>query len=225
MLIEKHKSKFLPKSYQLFQTVNRFMRERDSKLAGIFNRYMWRYRLARSFKGIDADEEMTARTIRGYSEGMRLFLAYTAYDEIRQTEYRINRASYLIGHQIRSDIELSTQIRALPELREAIEISHAVNKPDLKTAILAFYRHRNPNLMPIATAIRHMFAHGDMTVGSFGLTNEKKRQLIRKLSNLMLDKAEEISDKMLRQYIQENWQNPKTHGKGGRAILKLNKAS
>jgi hypothetical protein len=79
--------------------------------------------------------------------------------------------------------------------------------------------------MPIATAIRHMFAHGDMTVGSFGLTNEKKRQLIRKLSNLMLDKNEEISDKMLRQYIQENWQNPKTQGKGGRAILKLNKAS
>jgi hypothetical protein len=225
MPVEKQKSKFLPKSYQLFQTVNRFMRERDAKLAGTFNRYMWRYRLARSFKGIDADEEMTARTIRGYSEGMRLFLAYTAYDEIRQTEYWINKASYSFGHQLRSDIELSAQIRALPELREAIETSHAVNKQDLKTAVLAFYRHRNPNLMPIATAIRHMFAHGDMTVGSFGLTNEKKRQLIRKLSNLLLEKAEEISDKMLHQYILENRQNPKTHGKGGRTILKLNKAS
>jgi hypothetical protein len=142
-----------------------------------------------------------------------------------KTEYRINRASYAIGHQLRSDMDLSAQIRALPELREAIETSPAVNKQDLKIAVSAFYKHRNPDLMPIATAIRHMFAHGDMTVGSFGLTNEKKRQLIKKLSHLLLDKAEEISAKMLRQYILEKVPNLKTHGKGGRAVLKLNKAS
>jgi hypothetical protein len=201
------------------------MRERDSELAGIFNRYMWRYRLARSFKGIDADEEMTARTLRGYSEGMRLFLAYTAYDEIRHTEYRINRASYRNGHVLRSDTELSAQIRALPELKKAIEISPAVNKQELKNAVAAFYRHRNPDLMPIATAIRHMFAHGDMTVGSLGLSNQKKRQLLKSLSNLLLDKAEEIAVKMLQQYITERVPSPKSHGASGRAVLKLNKAS
>jgi hypothetical protein len=201
------------------------MREKDAELAGFFNRYMWRFRLARSFKGIEADEEMTVRTLRGYSEGVRLFLAYSAFDEIRNAEYRINRVSYKNGHTLRSDMELASQIRALPELKKAIETSPAVNKPELKNSVFAFYRHRNPDLMPIATAIRHMFAHGDMTVGSFGLSNESKRKLIRKLSHLILEKADEIAMRMLQQYILEKIPKQKLHGKDGRAVLRLKKAS
>ena len=43
------------------------------------SRFPYRYRLAKSFVGIDAKE--VGRTLIGYEAGMKVFLAYTAYED------------------------------------------------------------------------------------------------------------------------------------------------
>lgn len=91
MATSKITSKFLPPSQKNFEEVSKFMFERNQNLAEHFHRFMWRYRLASSFIKIEADKEMSKTTLLGYSECMRLFLAYGAYDEIRNAEKIIKK--------------------------------------------------------------------------------------------------------------------------------------
>ena len=44
------------------------------------SRFPYRYRLAKSFVGIDAKE--VGKTLIGYEAGMKVFLAYTAYEDL-----------------------------------------------------------------------------------------------------------------------------------------------
>jgi len=46
------------------------------------NRFQYRYRIARAFEGIVA-RDIGKNTVEGYAVGMKLLLAYGAFDEIR----------------------------------------------------------------------------------------------------------------------------------------------
>jgi hypothetical protein len=220
-------SKFLPPSQKSFEEVSKFMFERNQNLAEHFHRFMWRYRLARSFKQIEADEEMGKTTLLGYSEGMRLFLAYSAYDEIRDAEliFKGLKGEDRIRHQVTGDIRLNAEIRSLDKLKETLLKADSVIKGDGNQKLKPFYAKDSNDVMVVATHFRNLFVHGDMTAAGAGLTNAKKRKIITDLSNLVLSKADEISDTLIREYIKSKAAElitiKKQNNKNGRKTLVL----
>ena len=72
-----------PKDSVLLKAISKKIK--DKQLKACLTRYTYRYRLAVAFEGLQAST-VDKRTLAGYSCVTKLFLAYTAYDEIREAE-------------------------------------------------------------------------------------------------------------------------------------------
>ena len=70
----------LPTSFKRLKAIKKQIENTEIKTT--LNRFTYRYRVARAFIGINAPE-IGERTVRGYAVGMKLLLAYSAFDEIR----------------------------------------------------------------------------------------------------------------------------------------------
>jgi hypothetical protein len=72
----------LPTSHKRLKAIKKQIENEEVKKT--LNRFTYRYRIARAFEGINAPD-IGERTVRGYAVGMKLLLAYSAFDEIRLT--------------------------------------------------------------------------------------------------------------------------------------------
>ena len=77
-----HKYDNMPTSYALFEEKMEQGIRLNKTIMKRLSRFPFRYRLAKSFVGIDAKE--VGKTLIGYEAGMKVFLAYTAYEELIQ---------------------------------------------------------------------------------------------------------------------------------------------
>jgi len=78
----------LPSAFKRLKAIKKQIQNEDTK--SMLNRFVYRYRIARAFKGIDAPD-IGDRTVRGYAAGMKLLLAYSAFDEIRSARVAISK--------------------------------------------------------------------------------------------------------------------------------------
>ena len=77
------KNKSLPSSFKQFKaTVNLRLHNENKKLLA---RFVYRYRLAKSFTEIIAKD--IGRTIKGYNAILKVFLTYTAYEQLLKGAY------------------------------------------------------------------------------------------------------------------------------------------
>jgi len=119
-----------------------------------FSRFSARHRLATNFEGVAADS-YSRQTLRGYSSGFRLLLAYSATEILAQT---LNQ-------------KLSDWSLTMPELAKKLRVT--LTKPVARSE--ALFRDRklrnnlsafmggDDNLIHAATAVRVMVAHGTFT--------------------------------------------------------------
>jgi hypothetical protein len=181
----------LPSAYKRLKAIKKQIANEDVRKT--LNRFTYRYRIARAFVGIDAPD-IGERTVRGYAVGMKLLLAYSAFDEIRLTrnafpKLRLNRGEYTkIVHT-----NLANKLRQNEELENLLKIASAVKNPSLKNDIELFFKNQNDDVMCIATGLRNAFAHGVFTAAGAGLTTKRKQKQVDELANAVLDMTDDIA--------------------------------
>ena len=181
----------LPTTYKRLKAIKKQIENEEIKKT--LNRFTYRYRIARAFVGINAPD-IGERTVRGYAVGMKLLLAYSAFDEIRLTrnafpKLRPNRGEYTkIVHT-----NLANKLRQNEELENLLKNASAVKNESLKNDIELFYKNKNDDVMCIATGLRNAFAHGVFTAAGAGLTTKSKQKQVDELTNAVLDMTDDIA--------------------------------
>ena len=153
-----------PSAYKQFKAITDLYKHSENKL--LFGRFVYRYRLARSFDGIIADG--IGRTLTGYNAILKVFLAYTAYEQL------LKGASGLHVYQLGSiktnrvvDLELASRLRMNKKLIDSL-INYSTDSK-LVGELVAFRKEASDDITCVAYAIRNIFAHGDLTATSTAL--------------------------------------------------------
>lgn len=185
--------KHFPKDSILLKEISKKIT--DSSIKACLTRYTYRYRLAVAFEGLQASA-VDKRTLAGYSCVTKLFLAYTAYDEIREAERLLLEKKKKQFHKVFA-FHVANKLRRNEKLKILLSNSVAVSDPTLINSIKNFYDNNNNEVMCIATAIRNCYAHGDFTASGSNLRTIKERSTIEKLTNTVLEKSNEIFSEIL----------------------------
>lgn len=181
----------LPSAYKKFKELKKNIE--DEELKKTLNRFTYRYRIARAFIGINAPE-IGERTANGYAAGMKLLLAYSAFDEIRIARDALPKLRSPKGSYTKlTDKKLAIKLRENEELQNLLGNKTAVKNPSLKKDIACFYSNENDDVMCIATGLRNTFAHGVFTAAGAGLTTKKRQKQIYELANAVLDMTDDIA--------------------------------
>jgi len=180
----------LPTAYERAKVIKKLIQNDDTTKT--LNRFQYRYRMARAFEGINAPD-VGDRTVKGYAAGMKVLLAYGAFDEIRQVKNDLPIRP-LRGEYVKIfDEKLAGKLRKNLELQRMLEIPGAVSNAALKRDVKSFFNSENDDVMCIATGLRNAFAHGVFTAAGAGLTTKKRQLEINELANCLLDRTDSIA--------------------------------
>ena len=180
-----------PTAYKRLKSIKKQIKNEEIKKT--LNRFTYRYRIARAFVGIDAPD-IGERTVRGYAVGMKLLLAYSAFDEIRLTRNAFPKLRPIKGEYTKIiHINLASKLRENQELEKLLSIATAVKNQSLKSDIELFFQNQNNDVMCIATGLRNAFAHGVFTAAGAGLTTKRKQKHVEELANAVLDMTDDIA--------------------------------
>jgi hypothetical protein len=159
-------------------------------------RFYARYALAYEFEGLKI-KNMGARTIRGYSAMFEVMIAYSAFDamlegvEIFQvrTDIKLNR----LQHKIENQEKLAATIREKCGDILDIALQHCERK--LRKQIYSFLKEEHDNVFFVAAAIRHVTAHGLLSVNGARLDLARNVEVFRKLASLILQHTDQQFEK------------------------------
>ena len=167
------------------------------KVVHSLNRVQYRYRLACSFSSMTIDGT-TPLTAKGYTAFMKLFLAYSAYDEVRTAEMILLKREKLKVHNIENQTTLASTLRKNEKLKKLLIDGIANENDGLKKSLYKFYEDKSNDIMCIATAARNSFVHGDLTAGGAGLSINARVTAIEELAAMLRIYSDKIFSKCLR---------------------------
>ena len=167
------------------------------KVLHSLNRFQYRYRFACSFSSMTIDGT-TPLTAKGYTAFMKLFLAYSAYDEVRAAEMVLLKREKLKVHNIENQAALAATLRKNEKLKTLL-IDGLANENDwLKRSLESFYDGKSEDIMCIATAARNSFVHGDLTAGGAGLSINARVAAIEELATILRSYSDKLFSKCLK---------------------------
>jgi hypothetical protein len=172
-----------------------------TKVIKSLNRFQYRYRLACSINSMTINGT-TPLTAKGYTAFMRLFLAYSAYDEVRAAEKVLLKREKLKVHSIKNKPELAATLRKNEKLKnlliDGLENENEDELDGLKKSLLNFYDANGRDIMCVATAARNSFVHGDLTAGGAGLSINARVAAIDELANVLREYSDKLFSKCLK---------------------------
>ncbi|MBD2076969.1 hypothetical protein H6F86_24400 [Phormidium sp. FACHB-592] len=184
-----------PKAWQRFTAQSRptdgVVPETLGGKFGPLARWSARFRLAKSFKGLDlGDAYAGSETPQLYAAITRIFLVYSAFE----TYCDIVGLKPHEEDQVKSLQEPLSQQATLQTIRQidpqyAIAkflLEHLKNKK-LKQTMGAFIDEQAINVSCFAGGIRHVFAHGILTANASGLSPQRFDQVSQIVSGFLLD--------------------------------------
>ena len=182
----------LPTKHKEFSVMKKALSEKqkkqNEKFLNLMNRFMYRYRMAKAFQTIVA-VDVEKRTVDGYACGMKLFMAYSAYDEIRAAERILLKLDRNKTHKYKNEI-LAERIRSNERMKDLLLETIAVEEDGLRVMLKKFYANKNNEIMIFASSLRHSFVHGDFTTARSGLTNKREIQTINDVTDVVLKISE-----------------------------------
>lgn len=181
----------LKKGEQLKQTV-----------VNSLNRFQYRYRLACSFSSMTVDGTTTL-TAKSYTAFMKLFLAYSAYDEVRAAEMIMLKRRKLKVHSIENQTELAATLRKNHKLKILLTEGIANENELLKKRLHLFFDGKSDDVMCVATAARNSFVHGDLTAGGAGLSIKARVAAIEELAHILREYSDKLFSKCIKN-IEDN---------------------
>ena len=164
------------------------------------SRFPYRYRLAKSFVGIDAKE--VGRTLIGYEAGMKVFLAYTAYEDLIYAALKLEIEN--VKDKNENTIlnkELAEQLLKNKSLIDFVRNNLRAEDALLKARIEEFIRGETYDVLFLALAIRNFYAHGIFTATKGGVTKKADKALYYKLADVVL----KYCDKRFTNCIRKIW--------------------
>jgi len=172
---------FLPKNYKAYLAVKNAITNDNVKRR--LHRFCYRYRLALAFEGINEGGQL-GRSKAGYEAGMKVFLAYTALEEIYEAIKILDRN--LVDRQlaVKSNIDIANKIRRNSRLK--LLLLNSNNREDLQKNLDNFYKCTTYDILCIACAVRNLFAHGEFTAGGAGLNRKNDCKTFTNLANEVL---------------------------------------
>ena len=182
-----------PKDIKKFKKIAKKIN--DKQVKNCMTRYTYRYRLAKAFQGLQAPS-VSKKTLDGYSVATKLFLAYSAYDEIREVEKLLRGKNKVESYKV-FNFSVASKIRRNSGLKELLLNSVAVSNTRLKNNIKSFYENKNNDVMCIATALRNCFAHGDFTASTAGLRTKSPIAAIEDLIEIIQITSNELFSKIV----------------------------
>jgi len=180
----------LPTAFERVKEIKKHIKDTATKTT--LNRFQYRYRMARAFEGISAPD-VGDRTLKGYAAGMKILLAYGAFDEIRLVRNSLSIRPPKGEYTKIFDEKLASKIRKNSDLKQMLEIPSAVKNAALKREIENFFNGESNDVMCVVTGLRNAFAHGVFTAAGAGLTTKKRQLEIDELANCLLDKTDSIA--------------------------------
>lgn len=169
--------------------------EKHQAFINLLNRFMYRYRMAKAFETLVATD-VEKRTVDGYACGMKLFMAYSAYDEVRAAEKILLKVKKNETHKWK-DKELAEKIRANKLMKDLLLETVAVDERGLRIMLKKFYANKNNEIMVFATSVRHSFVHGDFTTARSGLTNKSRIAVINEVTEVVLKVSDDLFAEIL----------------------------
>jgi len=189
----------LPTKHKEFSAMKKALsdkqKKQNEKFLNLMNRFMYRYRMAKAFKTLVA-KDVEKRTVDGYACGMKLFMAYSAYDEIRAAERILLKLDRNATHKYKNEI-LAEKIRSNERMKDLLLETIAVEEDGLRIMLKKFYANKNNEIMIFASSLRHSFVHGDFTTARSGLTNKREIQTINDVTDVVLKLSDEIFSEMI----------------------------
>lgn len=133
---------------------------------GELNRLSARYRLAKSFEGINL-KEYNKTTADGYSSILRVFLTYSAFEQLLAC-CGIKNNSLLQSLPNYGSQEIDKKLRSIKNYELFFEtIFEHLDRENHRKQIRAFLNNNSDyNLLYLPAGIRHIFAHGKLTPNS-----------------------------------------------------------
>jgi hypothetical protein len=153
------------------------------------NRFAARYRAANLFDGIQLKPRASDDLRRGYSALLKVFLAYTAAESLRDGLRASHRSSFrinLISSPLAKSLRRNSKLLAL--LEEEVEKYNKNKKkvPPLLDRLQRFRSAESDDVGSVAQAIRHLVAHGVLTVGGANATTIERAASLTELAEEML---------------------------------------
>jgi len=189
----------LPTKHKEFSAMKKALSEKqkkqNEKFLNLMNRFMYRYRMAKAFETLVA-KDVEKRTVDGYACGMKLFMAYSAYDEIRAAERILLKLDRNKTHKYKNEI-LAERIRSNERMKDLLLETIAVEEDGLRVMLKKFYANKNNEIMIFASSLRHSFVHGDFTTARSGLTNKREIQTINDVTDVVLKLSDELFSEMV----------------------------
>jgi hypothetical protein len=140
----------------------------------------------------------TTLTAKGYTAFMKLFLAYSAYDEVRAAEKILLKRDKLKVHNIENQTALAASLRKNEKLKKLLLDGIANDNDGLKKSLHKFYEGNSEDIMCIATAARNSFVHGDLTAGGAGLSINARVAAIEELATILRSYSDKLFSKCLK---------------------------
>jgi hypothetical protein len=191
----------MPTSYKDYQQKLKAGTKRiNEEVKKRLSRFPYRYRLAKSFVGIDAKE--VGRTLIGYEAGMKVFLAYTAYEDLIYAAKKLGIEN--VKDKNENTIlnkELAKELIKNTKLIEFVRNNLRSEDTLLKARIEEFIRGDTNDVLFVALAIRNFYAHGIFTATTGGITKKADKVLYFRLANEVL----KYCDKRYSNCIKKIW--------------------
>jgi hypothetical protein len=140
----------------------------------------------------------TLLTAKGYTAFMKLFLAYSAYDEVRAAEMVLLKREKLKVHNIEDQTALAATLRKNDKLKKLLTDGIANENDGLKKSLNRFYEGQSDDIMCVATAARNSFVHGDLTAGGAGLSINARVAAIEQLAAILRNYSDKLFSKCLK---------------------------
>ena len=171
----------LPTTYPQFKTISNLRRHSKNKKE--LTRFGFRYRLAKGFVEITA--KGIGKTLKGYNSILKIFLAYTAYEQLIRASVGLNVYGLLrIESNTIVDKVLADKLRKNIMLIDfLIENSNGA----LVKQLISFRNNTNNDIVCIGYAIRNVFAHGELTATAVGTSLKSQRDVLEELADTLLN--------------------------------------
>ena len=184
------KNKSLPSSFKQFKaTVNLRLHNENKKLLA---RFVYRYRLAKSFTEIIAKD--IGRTIKGYNAILKVFLTYTAYEQLLKGAYGLR--VFGLDSVDRNRVENTELAEKLRKNKQLIDFLVEYSTDSLLLGqLVAFRKNANNDVVCVAYAIRNVFAHGELTATPIGVALKTERTTLLELADFLLNYCDDIFTK------------------------------
>lgn len=216
--------------HDAFRKWSKFLKATQTKNTPTINRFQARYQFSRKYKGIDAD--LKEETLNGYSKIFHVFLAHSAFDAlIKGTDELAKRDESPLVVDLKMDKnnhlmindEIANELRKVKGMGEILT-AYADNETRI-ARLKAFYNieytntemqnlklmkaretvKNSNNLLVVASAIRNLVAHGQLSATGANAVPKKNARAIENLAKFVEFKTIELFgqyvDALFKKYV------------------------